>query len=151
VPSSYDGAHGAQLKRRATMKLLLAIAGLMLSCPSMAQPPSLLEVAEGVRDEGGLERLVAASFGGGKHYEVKGSPFHVVDLMPTSGILSTEIFVYESLNGQLKLRIHIPRQAFVVTKAELQGNTLIISEKPQRGGDWKVRLHLVPTAAKRES
>jgi hypothetical protein len=132
------------------MKVFLTILGLMLSCPSVGQPSSLLEVAEGVRDERGLEKLVAASFGGGKHYEVKGSPFYVVDLMPTSGILSTEIFVYESLNGQLALRVHIPRQAFIVTKAELHDGTLIISEKPQRDGEWKVRLHVIPTAVKRE-
>jgi len=131
------------------MKVFLTVMGLMFSCPSLGQL-SLLEVAEEVRDERGLEKLVAASFGGGKHYEVKGSPFYVVDLMPTSGILSTETFVYESIDGQLALSVHIPRQAFIVMKAELHDGTLIISEKPQGDGKWKVRLHVVPTSVKRE-
>jgi len=133
------------------MKGFLAILGLMLSCPSIGHPSSLLEVAEEVRDERGLENLVAASFGGGKHYQVEGSPFFVVDLMPTSGIASTEIFVYESLSGQLVLRVHTPRQAFIVSKAEFHDGMLIISEKTKRDGEWKVRLHVVPTAVPRES
>src|SRR5690349_4287576 len=127
------------------MKGLLTVMGLMLSVPALGQT-SLLEVAEEVRDASGLEKLVAASFGGGRYYEVKGAPFIVVDLMPTSGVPSTELFVFESLNGRLALRAHVPRQNFIVLKAEAQGRTLIVSEKSQREEEWRVRLHVFPAA-----
>ena len=127
------------------MKALLTVIGLILTVPALGQA-SFLEVAQDVRDERGLERLVAASFGGGKHYQVKGAPFHIVDLMPTSGILSTELFIFESVNGQLALRVHVPLQSFIVMKAEAHGGTLIVSEKAQREGEWKVRFQVFPTA-----
>jgi hypothetical protein len=131
------------------MKVLLVIASLMLTGTAAAQP-ALLEAAAAVRDEGGLERLVAASFGGGKHYGLKGSPFFVADLMCTSGIISTEIFVYEVLDGQLALRVHIPCRGFLVTKAEFVGGALVISEKSQREGKWKEALRVMPTNPKPE-
>ena len=59
---------------------------------------------------------------------------------------STELFVFESLNGRLTLRAHVPRQNFIVLKAEAQGRTLIVSEKSQREEEWRVRLHVFPAA-----
>jgi hypothetical protein len=32
-------------------------------------------------------------------------------------------------------------------KTEVQGGTLIVSEKAQRGGEWKVRFQVFPAAA----
>jgi len=127
------------------VKAFLALIGLLLSVPALGQD-SFLEIAEDVRDERGLEKLVAASFGGGRHYEVKESPFFIADLMPTSGIPSTELFVFECINGQLALRLHVPRRSFVVMKAEVHEGKLIVSEKAQRGVEWKVRFHVLPTA-----
>jgi hypothetical protein len=128
------------------VKAFLALIGLMISVPARGED-SFLEIARDVRDESGFEKLVAASFGGGKHYEVKGSPFFIVDLMHTSGIPSTELFVFESINGQLALRLHVPRRSFVVMKAEAHDGTLIVSEKAHRKVEWKVCFHVLPTAA----
>ena len=74
------------------LHLVLAFA---LSGPVFGQP-STADVASGVRDEKGLQQLVVMAFGGGHHYAVSDSPFHIAQLMPTSGLYTTELFVFES-------------------------------------------------------
>lgn len=89
------------------MKALRLALALALSPPVLGQLSSA-EFAAGVHDEKGIQQLVATAFGGGRHYMASESPFHVAELMPTSGLFTTELFVFESIGGQLALRAHVP-------------------------------------------
>ncbi len=125
------------------MKALLAVQAFSRSFPAAAEG-SFVTIAEEVRDEAGLQKLVSASFGGGRYYQVEKSRFFVVDLMPTSGVPSTELFIFESMDNQLVLRVHVPRKAFVEMRAELHDGVLIVSEKAQGQKEWQARLHVLP-------
>jgi hypothetical protein len=97
-----------------------------------------------------LAELAKASFGGGRYYRVATSQFYVADLMPTSGVFSTELFIYESVAGSLVLRLHVPRQINLEMKAELGNGQLVVSDRHYREkGAWQIRFHLAPTSAKK--
>lgn len=125
-------------------KLLCLVLAIALSGPVFGQVSSA-EFAAGVHDEKGLQQLVAMAFGGGRHYVVSDSPFHIAELMPTSGLFTTELFVFESIRGQLALRAHVPTQLNLAMKAEFRDGMLVISERLHNSKDaWKVRFHVAP-------
>jgi hypothetical protein len=129
------------------MKALYLVLAFALSSQALAQP-SRAEFAAGVHDEKGIQQLVAMAFGGGHHYEVRGSPFHIAQLMPTSGVFTTELFVFESVGGKLALRAHVPTELNLAMKAEFLDGMLVISERHYRSKDaWKVRFYMAPTLA----
>jgi hypothetical protein len=129
------------------MKALRLILAIVLSAPVLGQS-SRAEIAAGVHDEKGMQQLVATAIGGGRHYVVSGSPFHIAELVPTSGLFTTEVFVFESIRGQLALRAHVPTQLNLVMKAEFLDGMLVISERLHSSENaWKVRFYVAPTAA----
>jgi len=55
--------------------------------------PSRLEIAQSVQSEADLQRLVDTSIGGGRYFRAGDSSFYVVDLLPTSGIFTAELWI----------------------------------------------------------
>ena len=122
----------------------LLIAALLALLPSLAVAGSSSDLARTVTDVKGLEKLASSAFGGGSYEQVKGSRFFVADLMHTSGLFSTEIFIFEGTEDDLQLRLHLPRENSVVRKAEWSDGKPIIRERPQNKGEWKTILEFYP-------
>ena len=121
------------------MKLATLI--LMLATGSVAPAQdSRLDLAKTVRHEHDLQALVESSFGGGRHYQVGESRFHVVDLQTHSGLLVSEIFIFERIGDELKFRMFLPGKISHARKAEYLDGALIVSELAQGEEEWKVVL-----------
>ena len=115
-----------------------------LAIPAYGQS-SRLEIAQSVRSEVDLQRLVDSSVGGGRYFRAGESSFYVVDLMPTAGIFSVELLIFEQGASGLFLRLHVLPKFDTDMKAEIVDGVLVISEQPRRENEWKVSIRLTPT------
>ena len=114
----------------------MAVTGIAL-----AENPAL-SLARTIKSVDALEQLTELTVGGGSIYCVEESNFVIVDLMHTSGIFTSEFFVYELVEDELKFRAHLPLKRNLTRDAKIADGLLVVHEGTR--SDWNVALRLEP-------
>lgn len=115
---------------------------LLIFCGSASADSGLKKLARNVSSVDEIPSLVSRSFGGGKHHSVEGSDYYVVDLHHTSGVSSSEYFVFRRYGGE---RIHLlamlPFKSGVLREASYKDGVLVVTVVGD-GGQPVVELEL---------
>ena len=123
------------------MRYLIIILALSFCNYSRAQETSY-EIAKTVVNVEQLSTLVSSAFGGGFFEKVEMSPFYFVDLQQTSGILSSEYYIYQEVKDGLKLVAYFPLEGFVSRRLEYFDGTLSVYEQVRYSDSWRLLIEL---------
>ena len=123
------------------MKIWLMILSMLFSHVAIAHNNSY-QIAHTVYKVSGLKKLLDTAFGGGESYQVDQSDFYVVDLMHTSGVIATELYLFKFSDGDLKLIAYLPSKPFIIRSVKYQDGKILISETTQNPVKWKVVVEL---------
>ncbi len=84
----------------------------------------------------GIKKYASETWCGGmiSRYSIGGNAVLVLDMDRTSGIASSELYVYKAINTNLWLQFaHLPLVAMATRKVVVEGDKLIITEMAQNG------------------
>jgi hypothetical protein len=102
---------------------------LALSPPGQQGPPLQFESHDA------LEAWASGStFGGGRLYRIESDAMELycADRSHTSGVYSSELALFMGVgDGNYKLALYLPFKRMVQRNVRLQGETLVIQERPQ--------------------
>lgn len=130
------------LSIRRPMKKLLMLT-LLFICSQLSAQVSSYEVAQSVKELSDFKELINSSFGGGHYIPVKKSDYHIVDLMQTSGIYSTEYFIYKKVENKMQLVAYLPYKGFYFRRAEYLNNKLQVFGRKNHDTEWELELELI--------
>ena len=123
-------------------KLVTLFCLLFLVSSAFAQDERI-DLANTIKQERDLHKLIETSFGGGTSFRVGDSDFFVADLQITSGLTVTESYLFEAIGDELVFRAVVPAGFSKERKFEVEDGQLIISERDQDEVKWEVIFKLI--------
>lgn len=112
--------------------------GLTVQKPAVQPPPLHFESHES------LQAWAEASVGGGSVYRLGPDAvgLYGADRSYTFGVYSSELGLYRHSDDGFRLVLYLPYKHFVQRKAWVEGDTLIIEERPNGQTDGSVQMRV---------